>query len=263
MVQAHRIAAERGGVALGACHLKELADQGVEAAGFLLYAVERGIGIVAGACQLDGHAEAGQRRTEFVGDVQQEPAFGRQQGFDAVGHPVESAGELAQFVAAHALGPGAEIAAAKPFHGPLEFANRAGQVQGEPVAQPSGGGHDEDVFRLEKPGAHMGARHDEEEPEAAVIGRACDGGIAGPEDLIEHAAVRAKDQVRPVFVSEQVAAIFVGEDAAGVIDAMQRIEEALQRRAPAGLVGAGSLFQFEAHQPRHRRALVAIVFIHV
>src|ERR1035438_3375839 len=87
----------------------------------------------------------------------------------------------------------------------------------------------------------MDARHDEEEPEAAVIAGACDGGIAAPEDLVEHAAPCAKDQVRPVFVGEQVAAVFVGQHAAGVIDAMQPGDEALQRRAPADLVGAGGL----------------------
>src|ERR1019366_3871947 len=150
-----------------------------------------------------------------------------------------------------------------PFHGLLEYTNRAGQVQSQPVAQPDGGGHHEDALRLEKPGADMDARHDEEEREAAVIGRAGDGGIAAPEHLVEHAAPRAQDQVGPVFVGEQVAAVFVGEDAAGVIDAMQRIEEALQCRAPADLVGAGGFFQLEAHQPRHRRMLVAIVLVHV
>src|ERR1035441_3205794 len=101
----------------------------------------------------------------------------------AGGHPVEGAGELTQFVAAHAFRPGAEIAAAKPFHGLLEYTNRAGQVQSQPVAQPDGGGHHEDVFRLQKPGADMDARHDEEEPEAAVLAGAGDGGIAAPKDL--------------------------------------------------------------------------------
>ena len=190
------------------------------------------IGIVAGARQFDGDTQPRQRRAEFVGDVQQQAAFGGEQGFDAVGHAVEGAGELAEFVAADAFGAGGEIAAAEAFHGLLEFANRAREVQGQPVAEPDGGGHDEEVFRLQEPGADVGARHDEEEPVAAVIGGARDGGIAGAENLVEHAALRVADQVGAVFIGEQVAAVFVGEDAAGVVDPMQGIEES--SAAPGG-----------------------------
>ena len=109
----------------------------------------------------------------------------------------------------------------------------------------------------------MGARHDEEEPVAAVVGIAGHGGIAGAEDLVEHPALRAADQVGAVFIGKQVAAVFVGEDAAGVIDAMQGIQEALQCGAPADFVSAGGLLQLEAHQPGDRRPFVAVVLIHV
>ena len=172
---------QRCGVSLGARHLKQLADQGIEAVGFLLDTVERAIRIVAGAGQFDGDTKPGQRRTEFVGDVQQQAAFGGEQGFDAVGHSVEGAGELAEFVAADALGAGGEIAAAEAFDGLLEFANRARKVQGQPVAEPDGGGHDKEVFRLQEPRADVGARHDEEKPVAAVVRSAGDGGIAACE----------------------------------------------------------------------------------
>ncbi|MCX6630632.1 MAG: hypothetical protein NTW28_23700 [Candidatus Solibacter sp.] len=170
---------------------------------------------------------------------------------------------MAEFVAADAFGTGGEIAATEALDGLLEYANRAGKVQSQPVAEPDGGGHDEEVCRLKEPGADIGARHDEEEPVAAVIGDAGDGGIAGAEYLVEHAPLGVADQVGAVFISEQVAAVFVGEDAAGVIDAMQGIEEALERGAPAGLVCAGGFLQLEADQPGDRRAFVAIVFIHV
>jgi hypothetical protein len=172
LVEAHRIAVQRGGVALRARHLQQLADQGVEAVRFLLYAVERDVGIVAGAGQFDGDTEAGERGAEFVGDVEQQPAFGGEQRFDAVGHAVEGAGELAQFVAPYALRARAEIAPAEAFHRLLQFADRPREVQRQPVAQADGGEHDEEVRRLQEPGAHMGARHDEEEPEAAVVGTA-------------------------------------------------------------------------------------------
>src|ERR1039458_2505012 len=111
--------------------------------------------------------------------------------------------------------------------------------------------------------AALDARHDEEEPEPAVIAGAGDGGIAGAEDLVEDAALGVADEVGAVFVGEQVAAVFVGQDAAGVIDAMQGIEEGLESGAAADLVGAGGFFQLEADQAGDGGALVAIVFIDV
>ena len=107
------------------------------------------------------------------------------------------------------------------------------------------------------------ARHDEEEPVAAVVGGARHGGIAGAEDLVEHAAFGVADQVAAVLVGQQVAAVLVGEHAARVVDAVQGVEEGLQCRAPAGFVSGARLFQLEAHQARDRGALVAIVFVDV
>ncbi len=128
-------------------------------------------------------------------DVQQQAPFGGQQRFNPVGHAVERARQLAQLVAAHALGAGGEIAAAEALHRLLQFAHRACEIQSQPVAEPHRGGHHVKVFRLQEPGANMGARHDEEEPEAAVIGLAGDRGIAGAEYLVEHPALRVADQV--------------------------------------------------------------------
>ena len=51
-----------------------MADQRVEPVGFLLNAIERGFGIVARARQFDGDAKAGERRTEFVGNIEQQAA---------------------------------------------------------------------------------------------------------------------------------------------------------------------------------------------
>ena len=177
-----------GRVSLGPRDLKQLADQGIEPVGFLLDTVECAIRIVAGAGQFDGDTQPRQRRTKFVRNVQQQAAFGSEQGFEPVGHSVEGTGELAEFVAADAPGAGGQVAPAKAFDGLLKFANRARKVQGEPVAESDGGGHDKEVFRLQEPRSDVGARHDEEKPVAAVIRGARDGGIAGAKHLVKYPA---------------------------------------------------------------------------
>ena len=123
LVEPDRVAAQGVGVAFGARDLQQLADQSVEAIGFLLNAVERGFGIVAGACEFDGDAEARQGRPQFVGDIQKQAAFGGEQRFQAVGHAVEGAGELAELVAAHTFSARRKIAAAEALHGLLQAAH--------------------------------------------------------------------------------------------------------------------------------------------
>ncbi len=93
-VEADGVAAQRSRVALGARHLQELADQRVQPVGFLLDAVERRFGVVAGARQLHGHAQARQRRAQFVRNIEQQAALGGQQSFDALGHAVEGARQI-------------------------------------------------------------------------------------------------------------------------------------------------------------------------
>ena len=86
------------GIAFGPRHLQQLAYQRIQPVGFLLDPVERLIQVVAGPCQLDGHAQPSQRRTQFVRNVEQQAALRREQGFGAAGHAVEGAGQLAEFV---------------------------------------------------------------------------------------------------------------------------------------------------------------------
>ena len=58
----------------------------------------RSPGVVAGARQVDGDIEARQGGAEFVGNVLQQPALGRQQGLDPFGHLVERPREFADLV---------------------------------------------------------------------------------------------------------------------------------------------------------------------
>jgi hypothetical protein len=76
LVETDGIVAEGAGIAFGARHLEQLADQRVEAVGLLLNTIEGGFGIVAGARQFDGDAKAGEGRAEFVGDIEEQAAFG-------------------------------------------------------------------------------------------------------------------------------------------------------------------------------------------
>src|ERR1035437_2076761 len=114
-VEADRVAAQGGGVAFGAGDFQKLADEGVEAVGLLLNAVECGIQIVAGASQLHGNAQAGERRAELVRDIEEQAALGGKKGLDAAGHAVEGAGPVAQLIAAGGSGARGEIAAAEAF----------------------------------------------------------------------------------------------------------------------------------------------------
>ena len=123
LIQPDGVAAQRSGVAFGARDLEQLADEGIEAVGLLLDAIEGEIGIFAGTREFDGDAEAGQRRAQFVGDIEQQAALGGEQGLDAAGHAVEGAGQFAELVRRVASGAGAEIAAAEAFHGLLQFAH--------------------------------------------------------------------------------------------------------------------------------------------
>ncbi len=103
--------------------------------------------VFAGARQFHGHAQPRQRRAQLVRDIEQQAALGGQQGFDAAGHAVEGAGQLAQFVAARGIDARGEIAAAEAFHGLLQRAHRAGEVQRQPVAQQHRRRHHEQVLR--------------------------------------------------------------------------------------------------------------------
>ncbi len=178
LVQAHGIAPQRIGIAFGARDLQQLADQRIQAVRFLLDPVQGGVGIFAGAGQFHRHSEPGQRGTQLVRNIQQQAALGRQQRLDAVGHAVEGAGQLAQFVAARRAGARRKIAAAEPLHGLLQLAHRTGEVVRQPVAQQHRRGHHEDVFRRQEPRPDVGTRGDEEEPVAAVVGVAGDQGGA-------------------------------------------------------------------------------------
>ena len=68
-------------------------------------------------------------------DIEQQAALRRQQRLDPFGHAVESARQLAQFVAAVAGRARRQIAAAEALHCLLQGAHRTGQMQRQPVAQ--------------------------------------------------------------------------------------------------------------------------------
>ena len=192
LVQAQRVAAQRRGIAFGARHLEQLAHQRVEPVGFLLNAVQRGVEVVARARQLHRHAQARQRRAQLVRNVQQQPALGGQQGLDAVRHAVEGARQLAQFVAAGRSHARRKVAAPEPFHRLLQLAHGAGQVQRQPVAQQHRRGHHERCSGSRNQDPTRTARHDVEEPVAAVVGGARHGGIARAEELVERGPPRAR-----------------------------------------------------------------------
>ena len=126
---------EDGGlrVALGAGHLQQFAHQRVEAVGFLLDAIQRGLAVFARAGQLDGDGQPGQRGAQFVGNVEQQAALGVEQGLDAVGHLIEGARELAHLVAALGFQAGREIAPTEALDCFLEAAQRRSQAQGQHV----------------------------------------------------------------------------------------------------------------------------------
>ena len=84
---------------------------------------------VAGARQFHRHAQARQRRTQLVRNIEQQAALGGQQRLDAAGHAVEGARELAQLVAAGGIDARGESPCAEALHGLLQLAHRASQVK--------------------------------------------------------------------------------------------------------------------------------------
>ena len=76
--------------------------------------------------QVDGDIEAGQRGTEFVRDILQEPPFRRHQRLDALGQEVELAGNRADLVATSRADASLQVAPAETIHHPPEATERMG-----------------------------------------------------------------------------------------------------------------------------------------
>ncbi len=171
IVEAEEIAVLGGGVAFGASDFEEASDELVEAAGLAFDAIEGGGGVLVGAGEFDGDAQAGEGAAKFVGDVEEETALGGEQGFDAPGHAVEGAGELAEFVVAFRGDAGGEVAAAEAVDGALELADGRTEVIGEGVTEQDGEAEDPEVFHAEEPeGAAAAGAGDQDEEIASVVG---------------------------------------------------------------------------------------------
>ena len=95
------------------------------------------------------HSRASGRR--FVGNVEQQawrPAGFR---FSQYQSKVSKIGIRLK----RTLSGSGEIAAAKAFDRLLQLADGTRQVQSQPVAEPDGGGHHKEVFRLQEPRADV------------------------------------------------------------------------------------------------------------
>ncbi len=83
-------------------------DQALHAVDLLQHAPAQSLGIQAA---LAGHAQAAERSAQLVGQIAQQLALQRYRGLQALGHMVEGAAQLTQFVTPqrHVAGPGAEV----------------------------------------------------------------------------------------------------------------------------------------------------------
>ena len=71
--------------------------------------------VLTRAGQLDGEGEPGQRRTQLVRDVLEQPALDGQQGLDPLRHLVEGPGQVADLVPARRSHPCRQVALAEPI----------------------------------------------------------------------------------------------------------------------------------------------------
>ena len=119
---------------------EDLSDQGVEAVEVGLHAFD-GIGFAA-ADEFERDAETSERRAQFVGDVAEKFLLLLQERLDLLGHAIEVAGEVGEFVIARRNGGDrahAEIAAGNSAGGSLQRADGRGDVARENQAEKSGG----------------------------------------------------------------------------------------------------------------------------
>ena len=70
-----------------------------------------------------------------MGNVLEQPAFGREQGRDVVGHPVEGPGQLTDLVLPGEMEADPQLTASKTLDHPAQVAQRRGEVNGQQVTQ--------------------------------------------------------------------------------------------------------------------------------
>ena len=70
-----------------------------------------------------------------MGNVLEQPPFGREQSCDALCHTIESAAQFAEFVPAFRVHARGQIARAKPIHGSRERAQWRADADGQKPAE--------------------------------------------------------------------------------------------------------------------------------
>ena len=123
------------GITLGPRELQQLVNQLIEPIAFLSYPRECRLAVIAGFRQLDREAQPRQGRAKLVGNVLEQPAFGREQGRDVVGHPVKGPRQLADLVLPGQMEPNPQLTASKTLDHPAQVAQRRGKVNGQQVTE--------------------------------------------------------------------------------------------------------------------------------
>ena len=92
------------------------------------------------AGQLEGDAEAGQGRSQLVGDVPQKPFLGRNEGLDPLRHEVEISAQVGDFVPPPDLlpNPGGKVAGGETLGGLSQLPDRGGKGAGQQDQQAFG-----------------------------------------------------------------------------------------------------------------------------
>ena len=135
--------AAQGGIAFDDGDFDDVGDERSNAIDVALDAVERGVGVGGSAGELDRELEAGERGAELVGDVAEEAALADDEAFEAFGHLVEGAAELADFVGAAGADAGSEIALAEARDGIGDALDGKDDAGGCEPAKHGGGADDE------------------------------------------------------------------------------------------------------------------------
>ena len=209
-------------ISLGARQLQQFIDEYAQPADIALDARKVFGGDFAGAGQIDGDVESSQRGAQFMRNILQQPALGRQQGFDAAGHFVERARELADLVLARRMGLRGQLASAELVHQTPQSAQGRDDVGREDPGHERDHQHDrpivgQDVGMVE-PGLDdrdeaivpVARRTDEDHPAVGQARRSVSEAIS----LQQRGPVGAGDQIAAALVGQEVLARKIAIDSA-------------------------------------------------
>jgi hypothetical protein len=94
----------------------------IETIGFPPDSLQRRVNVRTGSHQLHGEFEPRQRGPELVGHVLQQPALGREQCRNLIGHSIEGPGQIADLVAPSHMQANPEVAPSESFQNAAQAA---------------------------------------------------------------------------------------------------------------------------------------------